>query len=98
MNTFKNGNSFHRSDISEQNNLCNSTNTNAAVSFAEYSDFSENNISLSRTPQTSLFSSYCYMNTLEKGNSVHHSDISEQEKLRNFTNTNAAVSFAEYSD
>ena len=55
-------------------------------------------MSLSCTPQTRILSSYRDMNTFEKGNSVHHSDISEQDNLRNLTNINAAVPFTAYLD
>ena len=98
MNTFEKGNDANDSDISEQEDLCNIANTNAAVSFAEYLDSSEKKISSICTSQESLLLISRHMNTFKKGNDANDSDISEQENLCNFTNTNSAVSFAENSD
>ena len=98
MNSVEKGNIYMDSDISERKDYCHITNTNTAVSFAEYSDFFEKNMSSSCTLQTSLLSSYHHMNTFEKQNLVNDSDISEQENLCNITNTTADVSFVEQLD
>ena len=98
MNTFEKVNSANDSDLSEKDYLCNVTNTHAAVFFAEYSNYSKTNMSLSCTSQTTLLSSYCHTNTFKKGNSANYSDMSEQDNLRNFKNKNAAVCFSKHLD
>ena len=97
-NALEKGHFANYSDISDQEDLCNFTNKNAALSVVENSDISKNNKSSRRTPQTNLLSSHRHIPLSEKGNSANDSDTSEHVDTLNVTNTTAAVCFAEYSD
>ena len=86
MNEFEKWNSFHHAYLSYKDNLCNVTNTNAYVSFVEYSDSSKQNMLSIHTLQTSLLSWYCHINTFEKRDYNNDSDISEKDDLCNVKN------------
>ena len=70
MSSIEKRNSVQHSDISDQDDLHNLINKNAAVSFAEYSDYSKTNMPSIDTPQASLLLSYRNMSSIEKGYSV----------------------------